>query len=91
MPVSVSLDKAGRVVIPKPLRDKLQLEAGDTLEVEAEGDSLTLRPKRSEADVRKKRGVWVFRTGEQISAAETEEALRRTREERERPLKGLRH
>ena len=28
------IDKAGRVVIPKPLREELNLEPGDSLEVE---------------------------------------------------------
>jgi len=40
----VTLDKAGRVVIPKTLRDELHLEPGDTLELEAEGERVTLRP-----------------------------------------------
>ena len=60
---TATIDRAGRVVIPKRLRDALQLEAGDTLEVETEGEQLTLRPVRAGASVRKERGVWVFRAG----------------------------
>ena len=45
----VTLDKAGRVVIPKTLRDELHLEGGDTLELESEGDRMTLRPVRAAA------------------------------------------
>ncbi|WP_373063112.1 AbrB/MazE/SpoVT family DNA-binding domain-containing protein [Gemmatimonas sp.] len=60
---TATIDCAGRVVIPKLLRDALHLEAGDTLEVETEGEYITLRPKRAGATVQKERGVWVFRAG----------------------------
>lgn len=40
------IDKAGRVVIPKPLREELHLEPGDSLEMESAGEQITLRPVR---------------------------------------------
>ena len=79
----LTLDKAGRIVLPKPLRDELQLEAGDTLEVESSGDEITLRPMRGHAQLRKKHGVWVYRSGEPHSQAEVEEVVQQTRQERE--------
>jgi len=46
--MEATLDKYGRIVVPKPLRDKLGIEAGTALILEAEGDHLVLRPvKRS--------------------------------------------
>jgi len=56
----VALDRAGRVVLPKTLRDELRWEAGDTLQLESEGERVTLRPIRSQSPLRKERGVWVF-------------------------------
>jgi AbrB family looped-hinge helix DNA binding protein len=44
MQLTVTIDKAGRVVIPKKIRDELRLGAGDTLTLEREGERLTLRP-----------------------------------------------
>lgn len=81
--MKATLDKAGRVVIPKLLRDELHLEAGDDVEIEASGDDITLRPVRGRAQLRKKHGVWVYRTGEPLSAATVRDTVRGIREERD--------
>lgn len=60
MNVRLTIDKAGRVVIPKPLREHLKLTPGDTLELETEGDRITLRPIHPTASLRKELGVWVY-------------------------------
>jgi AbrB family looped-hinge helix DNA binding protein len=60
MGTRVSIDKAGRVVLPKALREKMRVDAGDDLLVEAEGDRITLRPIRQEALLKKELGVWVY-------------------------------
>jgi len=60
MTTKLTLDKAGRVLIPKPLRQELHLGPGDTLQLESEGDEITLRPTRVKALVKKERGVWVY-------------------------------
>ena len=80
----VTLDRAGRVVLPKSIRDKLQLSPGDTFDLTVQGEDVTLRPRRSATPLQKERGIWVFRTGEPLSAAETEETLRRIRAQRHR-------
>jgi AbrB family looped-hinge helix DNA binding protein len=77
------IDKAGRIVIPKPLREHLHLEPGDALEVETAGEQITLRPVRGMAPLRKEHGVWVFHTGQSLSASATEEMLEAIREERD--------
>lgn len=38
------LDKSGRVLIPKKLRDELGLKVGEALTLEVDGDGLHLRP-----------------------------------------------
>jgi AbrB family looped-hinge helix DNA binding protein len=81
---SVTLDKAGRVVLPKSLREDLRLQPGDTLELDAAGDTISLRPVRSATPLRKERGVWVFRTGDKLSEPVAGKAIRQTREQRDR-------
>lgn len=83
MNTTLTVDKAGRVVLPKPVRDEMQLRAGDSLELESSEDRIVLRPRRGESGLRKKQGIWVFSTGEPISAEATEEVLRQIRRERE--------
>jgi AbrB family looped-hinge helix DNA binding protein len=56
----ITVDKAGRVVIPKPLREQMRLAPGDTLQLESEGDRITLRPVRPQSTLKKEYGVWVY-------------------------------
>jgi len=88
MKTTVTLDKAGRVVIPSLLRDELRLAPGDTLAVESDGDHVTLRPVRSASALRKEHGIWVFRSGRKLVAAETDRALESLRQERDREVRG---
>jgi AbrB family looped-hinge helix DNA binding protein len=60
MATTVSLDKAGRLVLPKPLREKLRLGPGDNLSIESDGDQITLRPIRPEPLLVKECGIWVY-------------------------------
>jgi AbrB family looped-hinge helix DNA binding protein len=81
--MKLTLDKAGRIVLPKPLRDELHLEPGDTLEIESSGEDIMIRPARGQAQLRKKHGVWVYRTGEPLTAAAVEKTARQIRRERD--------
>ena len=60
MTTKVSLDKGGRLVLPKSLRNEMQLEPGDTLVLERDGERITLRPVRPEAPLQKELGIWVY-------------------------------
>jgi AbrB family looped-hinge helix DNA binding protein len=84
MSTKVTLDRAGRVVLPKAVRDEMHLSPGDTLDLTVKGDEVTLRPRRSATPLQKERGVWVFRTGEPLAADETDETLRTIRARRHR-------
>jgi AbrB family looped-hinge helix DNA binding protein len=85
---TLTVDKAGRVVLPKPVRDEMHLRAGDSLEIESSEDRIVLRPRRGGLGLHKKQGVWVFSTGESISAEATDQVLNDIRRERELALLG---
>ena len=83
MNTRLTIDKAGRVVIPKPLREELHLEPGDSLELENIGERITLRPVRGTGPLTKECGVWVFHSGEPLSASSTDAMLEVIRQQRD--------
>lgn len=84
----ITLDKAGRIVLPKAVRDEFQLAAGDSLELESSGDRITLRPARSNGQLRKKQGVWVFRSEEPLTEEIVERTEREIRQKRDKRIWG---
>ena len=82
MDARITIDKAGRVILPKPMREELQLLPGDTLELQSSGERIVLRPLRPTLPVAKEKGVWVFRTGQPLASRVTDDALRSLREHR---------
>lgn len=88
MTATVTLDKAGRIVIPKPMRDKMRLDAGDRLEVLYEGQSLTLRSARVAGRLHNKLRFWVLDGTQRITSEETDAVLRRVRDQRNRHNRG---
>jgi len=89
MTARLTIDGAGRVVIPKPLRDQLDLAPGDTLELESAGESITLRPTRETVPLSKEKGVWVFRTGHPLPASVADDLLERIRADRDQQNLGM--
>ena len=61
--MKTSIDAAGRVVVPKPLRDALGLTAGSTVDISRYGAGLTLLPVGPTARLVDESGVLVA-TGE---------------------------
>jgi AbrB family looped-hinge helix DNA binding protein len=86
MTTKITLDRAGRVLIPKTLRQELHLGPGDALQLDSEGEQITLRPVRPQALLKKERGVWVYQ-GESTDAS-IPALIDREREKRSRELMG---
>ena len=58
--MQLALDRFGRMVLPKAIRDDLGLLPGDKLDAQEQGDSIVLSPVREPDAVRRKEGVLVF-------------------------------
>jgi AbrB family looped-hinge helix DNA binding protein len=90
MNTTLTIDKAGRVVLPKSVREALQISPGDSLELESSEDHIVLRPAPSKGRVYKKQGMWVFDSGSDVplSAEVVNHTIRRVRAERHRHVLG---
>jgi AbrB family looped-hinge helix DNA binding protein len=66
---TVTIDKAGRLVLPKSIRDALRIGPGDTLEVESDEDRVILSVVRERPGLQKEHGVWVYRSGDPSTAS----------------------
>jgi len=59
----IQIDQAGRVVLPKRMRDTFRLKSGDKLAIEVRGDAIELRPAKPSVRLERVNGVLVL-TGE---------------------------
>ncbi len=57
--MTLKVDKAGRIVLPKPVRDRLHLRPGSDLTLEESSDALLLRPVQRRASLLDKEGILV--------------------------------
>jgi AbrB family looped-hinge helix DNA binding protein len=74
--MSITIDKAGRLVLPKPIRDRFNLVSGTELEVEVEPDGVRLR-----GSLRRKQGIMVHH-GSRVVQLDVAEFIRGERESR---------
>ena len=89
----VPIDPAGRIVIPKDIREELAIKPGDTFKLSIQGSSVTLTPTRESNGFIRKGKALVFSTtgGETITEEHVAEALQAAWAERhEQSLAGLR-
>jgi AbrB family looped-hinge helix DNA binding protein len=59
--MTLKIDKAGRVVLPKPVRDRFGMKAGTDLEMQETADGVVLRPVRQRPSLIKRDGLLVHR------------------------------
>jgi len=58
--MKVTIDAAGRIVVPKPLRDRYRLHEGSTLEIEEGASSFVLRPLTQSPAIVLRDGLLVY-------------------------------
>ena len=81
MKTSVSVDKAGRVVLPQQVRRQFHLQAGDQLDLEIRPDGILLRSRARRVDLVEENGLLVHE-GEPVGdLAQAVELARARRDE----------
>ncbi len=58
--METTVDRFGRIVIPKKIRDDFNLKAGAAIRLEETEQTIILRPVQGESNLRVKDGVLVF-------------------------------
>ena len=81
--VLVPIDKAGRIVLPKDVRQELAIKPGDVLRVGVHGLAVTLTPSKETTGFVRRGKALVFSTaGDEVLTVETvQNLLEREREE----------
>jgi AbrB family looped-hinge helix DNA binding protein len=79
--MTTTIDNAGRVVIPKRLRDAFNLGPGVEIDIETRADGLHLRPAGQNARVVNKRGFLVH-AGPGTTDLDVPDFIKRQREGR---------
>jgi AbrB family looped-hinge helix DNA binding protein len=91
--MTVPIDQAGRIVLPKDVRQELAIKPGDTLKLSIHGSSVTLTPNKEATGFVRKGHALVFSTAgdETLTQEEVNGILEEGRDERlEQSLQGLR-
>ncbi len=83
MSSKTTLDRFGRVLIPKNIRSEIGISPGTQLEIEAHDEGLLLKPVHGEPNVTNKEGVLVF------SCTSTGDIVQSVQEQREERLDDL--
>ena len=77
--MQTTIDRFGRIVLPKKVRDDFNLEPGSQIQIEESGQEIILKPIHGETNLRLKEGVLVFSgvaLGDINNAVETHRAER---------------
>ena len=83
--MEATLDRFGRIVIPKKIREDLHLQVGSSIRIEEGDGQIVLKPIEGEPSLLKKDGVLVF-SGKAVGNVET--AIEEHRQERNKLLRG---
>ena len=84
---TVAMDRAGRLVLPKAVRERLHLVPGAVLSIEVRGDHVELHPIESEPALVEREGWWVH-LGRAADDQPLDDAVRRQRKDRLRRVSG---
>ena len=79
--MKLKMDAAGRIVVPKPLRERLGLRPDTELEAVEQSGGVLLRPVEQRPSLVKVDGLWVHQ-GMPQNGANWDRVLRDVREER---------
>ncbi|MCF7948846.1 MAG: AbrB/MazE/SpoVT family DNA-binding domain-containing protein [Spirochaetia bacterium] len=79
--MKITIDNAGRVVIPKHIRERHHMRPGTELEIENEADGISLKVSGKKPSLIEKRGILVHHGGDTVTL-DISDFINRAREQR---------
>lgn len=86
--IQIPIDRFGRIVLPKGIRDRLGVSAGTEFEVEETEDAILLKPVQKKAHLIRKGGWLVVRSEKPLDEDTVRKTIEKVREDRNRKLWG---
>lgn len=83
MVITITLGKAGRLVVPKAIRDSLGLHEGSRLKLEVQGGKLQVAPEPDPVSIETKDGFPVIQSGPPLKRGSIVQAIKADREARD--------
>jgi AbrB family transcriptional regulator (stage V sporulation protein T) len=87
--MQITLDRMGRIVVPKAIRDRFALKPGDDMEIIIEPDGIHLRPATPASSLAEESGILVCSSEVPQSAWDIGAFLEEQRKHRSTEIGGL--
>lgn len=86
--MNVRIDSAGRIVVPKKVRERLGLRKDSELVLEESSEGITLKPVRQESALVRDKHGWLVFTGTPVGHIDWDRLVEDDREARIREIGG---
>ena len=83
--MKITMDSAGRIVIPKSIRERSKLQAGSVMEISYRDGAIRLEPVSLEVHLVQEGGVLVARPAEEVTPLKSEQVNQTLDAIRDRP------
>lgn len=84
----VKVDQAGRIVLPKKMRDRLGLRKDSELEIEESAEGIFLKPVEQQSGLVRDKDGWLVHTGRPVGRIDWDRIVEEDREARMREIGG---
>lgn len=80
--IHIPIDRFGRIVLPKGIRDRMGLSAGTEFEVEEREDAIFLKPVISKVELTEKDGLLIVKSDKSFTVDDIQGLITASREGR---------
>lgn len=87
--MQVTIDKAGRVLVPKPVRDRFGLDSNGKLDLVETPEGIFLKPEDGRSNLSRDKDGWLVISGEPTANVDWARLVEADREERMNKIAGL--